>query len=112
MRIISWNCNMAFRKKYHAIMELRPDLLVLQECENKDKLSKILEVTNANCCYWHGNNPNKGIAVLAFNGLQVKLIKNHNLEFEYILPLKVCFGNTILRKKKDERNKIKDECVN
>ncbi|MBK8390676.1 MAG: endonuclease/exonuclease/phosphatase family protein [Saprospiraceae bacterium] len=93
MRIISWNCNMAFRKKYHAIMELKPDLLVLQECENKDKLSKILEVTNANCCYWHGNNPNKGIAVLAFNGLQVKLIKNHNLEFEYILPLKVCFGN-------------------
>ena len=38
MRIITWNCNMAFRKKASCILPLDPDLLVIPECECPDKL--------------------------------------------------------------------------
>ena len=38
MRIIAWNCNMAFRKKAQAILAMAPDILVLPECECSEKL--------------------------------------------------------------------------
>lgn len=54
---------MAFRKKYKKVMELKPDLLVIQECENDAKLNSHLNSLNYNQLVWIGNNPHKGIAV-------------------------------------------------
>ena len=36
MRIVTWNCNGAFRKKYSRLKidDKYPDILVIQECEN------------------------------------------------------------------------------
>ena len=41
MRIVTWNCNGAFRKKYSRLKidDKYPDILVIQECENPE-LSK------------------------------------------------------------------------
>ncbi len=33
MKIISWNCNMAYRKKADLILKYHPDLVVVPECE-------------------------------------------------------------------------------
>ncbi len=87
MKVITWNCNMAFRKKYERIIELKPDLLVLQECEGKEKLEKALEHTGYNQIIWYGENPHKGIAAITFNKLSIKLVENHNPEYQYVLPL-------------------------
>ena len=38
MKIATWNCNMAFRKKAEFILVHRPDILIIPECENIDKL--------------------------------------------------------------------------
>jgi exodeoxyribonuclease III len=38
MRLISWNCQGAFRKKADIIMAQRPDILVVQECEHPDSM--------------------------------------------------------------------------
>ena len=35
--VVSWNCNMAFRKKYEKILRYDPDIVVVQECENPPK---------------------------------------------------------------------------
>ena len=37
MRIVTWNCNGAFRKKYSRLKidDKYPDILVIQECENR-----------------------------------------------------------------------------
>ena len=34
MKIITWNCSGAFRKKFESLLGLNGDLLVIQECEN------------------------------------------------------------------------------
>ena len=34
MKIISWNCNGAFRKKFSKILDFDADIHVIQECED------------------------------------------------------------------------------
>lgn len=35
MKVITWNCNMAFRKKDANILSYKPDLLIVPECETR-----------------------------------------------------------------------------
>ena len=80
---------MAFRKKYEKVMDLNPDLLVIQEAENDTKLKKHLGSINYNQLIWYGNNPNKGVAILSFNKIEIEINSNHNPAFDYIIPLKL-----------------------
>lgn len=89
MKIITWNCNMAFRKKFPKVIDLNPDILVLQECENDQKLAPFLEASGYNQLIWYGDNPHKGVAVLSFHDYHIELNENHDPEFKYILPLKL-----------------------
>ena len=50
MKIITWNCNMAFRKKADLMLAQQPDILVVPECEHLDKHvfgGKAVATTNA-----------------------------------------------------------------
>lgn len=38
MRIITWNCNMAFRKKADFVLTYKPDILIVPECEYPENL--------------------------------------------------------------------------
>jgi hypothetical protein len=57
MRVITWNCNMAFRKKYKQILPYDPDLLIVSECEHPEKFNNKFY----NNVLWIGNNKNKGL---------------------------------------------------
>jgi exonuclease III len=96
MKVITWNCNMAFRKKFHEIIDENPDLIVIQECENEDKLQKCLSKINYTQIIWYGNNPNKGIAIISFNGFVIKLSDHFNPKYEYILPIELSRNNISL----------------
>ncbi len=89
MKIITWNCNMAFRKKYEHVVSMKPDLLVIQECENEQKLESALEKFDYNEIIWCGKNPNKGIAVISFNEYRIEINEKYNDEYEYIIPINV-----------------------
>jgi hypothetical protein len=43
LRIISWNCSQAFRKKWTRIAEMFPDIAIIQECESIEKMKKCYE---------------------------------------------------------------------
>jgi exonuclease III len=64
MKLISWNCNMAFRKKADAILRHRPDILILQECEHPSKINFDLHIKAPKSVLWFGNNPHKGMGIL------------------------------------------------
>jgi len=90
MRVITWNCNMAFRKKAKLILKETPDVLIVQECESLDKL----DFLNAPSQFWYGDNPNKGIGIFTFNGHTLQLMENHNHDCRFIIPLIVSTANT------------------
>lgn len=85
MKIISWNCNMAFRNKLQLIVNMAPDLLILQECEQFEKYlgSKFWNQV------WIGDNKNKGLGVVSFSNFRIRIHDNHNPEYRYILPIEV-----------------------
>lgn len=38
MKIITWNCNMTFRKKAEYILSHKPDIIIVPECEQPEKI--------------------------------------------------------------------------
>ena len=80
---------MAFRKKAEFILTEQPDILIVQECENPDKLTFKNEVTKPSNLFWYGRNPNKGIGVFSYSDFKIELLSIHNPDFRYVLPLSV-----------------------
>jgi exonuclease III len=62
LRIVVWNCRMAFSKKKELLYKLRPDIAVLPECSKDAAMACIREGYSAK---WWGENKHKGLAVLA-----------------------------------------------
>ncbi|REH00083.1 endonuclease/exonuclease/phosphatase family protein [Flavobacterium aquicola] len=89
MKLITWNCNMAFRKKAEFILKEQPDILIVPECEHPDKLifkNTIAQPTNQ---LWFGQNHNKGLGIFSYSDFKIELLSIHNAEFKYVLPLLV-----------------------
>ncbi len=93
MKIISWNCNMAFRKKAQLLTGLKPDILVLPECEQPEKMLAHTHLNHPSSILWFGKNPHKGLAIIAYNGYQLRLQDGHNEDFQLIIPLEVSKNN-------------------
>jgi exodeoxyribonuclease III len=89
MKIVTWNCNMAFRKKLPIIADLNPDIVVVPECEKPDRFQLDQYSQKPTDLLWHGNNPNKGLGVFSFSEYRLKLLENHNDSFRTVLPILV-----------------------
>jgi len=85
---------MAFRKKAEFILSEQPDILIVPECENKEKLSFGLYTKQPTDIFWYGDNPHKGIGVFSYSDFKIKLLDIHNPNFKYVLPLSV-YNNRI-----------------
>jgi exodeoxyribonuclease III len=93
MRIITWNCQGAFRKKSKVILEYAPDILVVQECEHPDKLD--FGVTNKKPVdyLWFGDNKNKGLGIFSYSDYRFQLLDCHNPDYKIIAPISVSGGS-------------------
>ena len=65
MKIVTWNCNGAFRKKFQTLAELKADIYIIQECEDplqsKDKPYQEWSKNHI----WIGDTKNKGLGIFA-----------------------------------------------
>ncbi|MBX2905425.1 MAG: endonuclease/exonuclease/phosphatase family protein [Taibaiella sp.] len=71
MKLLTWNCNGALRRKFKALEQFDADIMVIQECEdpaeNKDEEYR----TWAKNFFWCGDNKNKGLGVFAKPGIEL-----------------------------------------
>lgn len=67
MKIITWNCNGAFRKKSQLLDIYNPDILIIQECENPQFSTKEFKNWVGENYLWKGNNKNKGLGIFVRN---------------------------------------------
>lgn len=80
MRIVTWNCNLSLGRKLERLLELKPDIAVIQECE------QILAVPSGYSFTWCGNNPRKGLGVLC-KGIEAIVEQFAKNEWTYFLPV-------------------------
>ncbi len=90
MKIVTWNCNGALRKKFDSIKELNADINIIQECENPVKANDKKYQDWASNHLWIGDNKNKGVGVFAKPEIDLKPLywsneyKDHSVK--YFLP--------------------------
>lgn len=89
MRLISWNCQGAFRKKAGYILRQKPDILIVQECECTEKLLFESTAQKPTDSHWYGSNLHKGVGIFSYSGFRFELLNIFNPRFRYILPLRV-----------------------
>src|SRR5882724_7351912 len=89
MRVITWNCNMAFRKKAASILAYKPDILIVQECEHPDKLVFGPGVPTPTDTLWFGVNPHKGLGIFSYSDFRFRLLKTYNPELRFVIPIAV-----------------------
>ena len=89
MRLVSWNCKAAFHRKHRLICELKPDLLIVPECEKLEVSSLDFGTLSIRSFKWIGNNPRKGIAIFSFGDYQFEVLPIFNPKHRWVVPLKV-----------------------
>ncbi len=85
---------MAFRKKAHIILQHKPDIAVVQECEHPDKLKFTNNTPEPTDIVWLGENKNKGLGIFSYSNFKLKLHKTHNPALKLIAPVKISNGQT------------------
>lgn len=83
---------MAFRKKAAYILVYKPDILIIPECENIEKLKFSKNVPLPTDMLWYGTNQNKGLGVFSYSDYRFKLLDCHNPDFKNVLPISVAKG--------------------
>ncbi|MFL5741484.1 MAG: endonuclease/exonuclease/phosphatase family protein [Flavisolibacter sp.] len=92
MKIISWNCNMAFRKKAGIILTHKPDILVVPECEHPNKLVFKSDTPKPTDILWFGDNLNKGLGIFSYCNYRFRVLDVYNDRFKIVIPIAVSGG--------------------
>lgn len=88
MRIASWNCCCAFRKKWEYLDAFGADLMVVPEAEEPARLpTELLERYPHHL--WVGDIPYKGLLVMATAAYPLRVLDAYDPAHRYVLPVEV-----------------------
>ncbi|MEZ4865056.1 MAG: hypothetical protein R3C14_27320 [Caldilineaceae bacterium] len=88
MKLLTWNCQGAFRKKAPLLTALQPTLVAIQECECPTKLRMPAGYHPADDFLWQGENLDKGVGVFAFGDWRLALDERYDPAFRHCIPLR------------------------
>ncbi|HYN54565.1 MAG TPA: endonuclease/exonuclease/phosphatase family protein [Methylotenera sp.] len=86
MKIVSWNCAGAMRKKFSALSAISADIFVLQECENPEFSKDDAFKAWATNYLWVGENKHKGLAVVAKGDIKLTQLDWDAGKLQLFLP--------------------------
>ena len=89
MRLISWNCQGAFRKKMHFLECYDADLSIIQECEDPGITNDKNYSRWANNYLWTGNSKHKGLGIFAKQNVKIENLNWESNSYKYFLPCRV-----------------------
>ena len=89
LTLVTWNCNGAFRKKFHAIQTVDADIYVIQECEDPLRAKDISYLGFSSNHLWAGPTKNKGLGVFAKTGVKFEAVAMELEPLELFLPVRV-----------------------
>src|SRR5258707_2586953 len=88
MRIATWNCNMAFRRKFTRLIALKPDLAIIPECESREFFAAEAAFAPRSAV-WIGDNPRKGLGIFTFGEFRARLDAIHRPDIPYVVPVRI-----------------------
>ncbi|HEY8904951.1 MAG TPA: hypothetical protein VIM63_02825 [Rhodoferax sp.] len=86
LRIATWNCNGALRKKWRRLVTLNADIYVVQECEDPDHANDAAYQTWCANHLWTGTSKHKGIGVFSTGELTLRTVPMDLKPLELFLP--------------------------
>jgi exodeoxyribonuclease III len=89
MRLITWNCKGAFHRKHDFVAALRPDILIVPECEKVSGITQPLDSAPVRSFQWFGSNPRKGLAVFSYGDYAFEVHPSFDPRHQWIVPLSV-----------------------
>ncbi|SHJ80998.1 Exonuclease III [Maribacter aquivivus] len=78
MKILTWNCNGALRRKFEHLLDYDADINVVQECENPAETTHKAYNQFAQNYLWIGDSKNKGIGVFAKDYIKLERLNWSN----------------------------------
>lgn len=89
IRIATWNCNGALRKKWHHLLKVQADVYIVQECEDPMGTKDLAYREWAESYLWTGASKHKGLGVFASAGISLKTVEIDVKPLELFLPCTV-----------------------
>jgi exonuclease III len=89
MRLITWNCKGAFHRKHDFVAALRPDILIVPECEMVSGVAQPFNSAPVQSFKWFGSNPRKGLAAISYGDYALEVHPSYDPRFQWIVPLSV-----------------------
>jgi len=86
LKILTWNCGGALRKKFHRLDSAMADILVVQECEDPERSNDAAYQHWAGDYLWIGPTKNKGVGVFAKAGHTITSVALQASPLELFLP--------------------------
>lgn len=93
MKLISWNCNRAFRQKYSCLESYCADIIVAPESESPQKLAKFRSCIPCTDHIWVGDSDTQGLSIFTFNGYHARIADFYLPEYKHVVPLEVRHGS-------------------
>lgn len=93
MKILTWNCNGALRKKFEYLIDFNADIYIIQECENPAETKHKEYKEWAENHLWIGDTKNKGIGIFAKQEIALERLewsdKHKGHKVKHFLPCSV-----------------------
>lgn len=89
LKILTWNCGGAFRKKFNNISNEDADIYIIQECEDPARSNDEIFRKWATNYLWVGENKNKGLGVFAANGIEIENLYWDTEGLKYFIACRV-----------------------